>query len=141
MTPALAAALAADAVRIDEALEILLPRRAGPEERLREAMRYACLGGGKRLRPFLVLEGLSLVDFLPLPILDATTTDSSRVPRNQTWLFKTTWRGWPASCTRRSTVSRRSRRSAWNSTCSTQPSAGSRNCATTNLRSCGCAAP
>ena len=60
MTPALAAALAADAVRIDEALEILLPRRAGPEERLREAMRYACLGGGKRLRPFLVLEGSRL---------------------------------------------------------------------------------
>ncbi len=60
MTPALAAALAADAVRIDEALEILLPRRAGPEDRLREAMRYACLGGGKRLRPFLVLEGSRL---------------------------------------------------------------------------------
>jgi len=34
----------------------VLPPESGPFERLARAMRYACLGGGKRLRPALVLE-------------------------------------------------------------------------------------
>jgi len=38
----------------------LLPEPTGPEARLFEAMRYATLGGGKRLRPFLVLCGARL---------------------------------------------------------------------------------
>ena len=42
------------------ALDELLPRADGPESRLTEAMRYACLGGGKRMRAFLVLEGSRL---------------------------------------------------------------------------------
>jgi farnesyl diphosphate synthase len=42
--------------RVTVALDTLLPRVAGPEARLMSAMRYAALGGGKRLRPFLVLE-------------------------------------------------------------------------------------
>jgi farnesyl diphosphate synthase len=42
--------------RITVALDTLVPRVQGPEARLMSAMRYAALGGGKRLRPFLVLE-------------------------------------------------------------------------------------
>jgi farnesyl diphosphate synthase len=42
--------------RVTVALDQLLPRVQGPESRLMSAMRYAALGGGKRLRPFLVLE-------------------------------------------------------------------------------------
>lgn len=42
--------------RVTVALDTLLPRVQGPEARLMSAMRYAALGGGKRLRPFLVLE-------------------------------------------------------------------------------------
>ena len=39
------------------ALDELLPRADGPEARLTEAMRYAALGPGKRLRPFFAIEG------------------------------------------------------------------------------------
>jgi farnesyl diphosphate synthase len=42
--------------RISVALDALLPRDQGPESQLMSAMRYACLGGGKRLRPFFTLE-------------------------------------------------------------------------------------
>src|SRR5690606_35139098 len=38
------------------ALDELLPRAEGPEARLTEAMRYAALGPGKRLRPYFALE-------------------------------------------------------------------------------------
>jgi farnesyl diphosphate synthase len=48
--------LASAAERVSLALDALLPTLAGPEERLHECMRYAALGGGKRLRPFLVIE-------------------------------------------------------------------------------------
>jgi farnesyl diphosphate synthase len=50
-------AMAAAAAEIDEALDSLLPPVEGPEARLYEAMRYAAIGGGKRLRGFLALEG------------------------------------------------------------------------------------
>ena len=53
----LSGAMAAAAQEIDEALDQLLPLAEGPEARLYEAMRYAVIGGGKRLRAFLVLEG------------------------------------------------------------------------------------
>ncbi len=43
-------------------LDRLLPDGDVPERRLFEAMRYATLGGGKRLRPFLVLTGARLFD-------------------------------------------------------------------------------
>ena len=49
---------AADLVTV--ALDALLPRADGPEQRLTEAMRYAALGPGKRLRPFLVVETAAL---------------------------------------------------------------------------------
>ncbi|GGZ30075.1 polyprenyl synthetase family protein [Asticcacaulis endophyticus] len=44
------------------ALDELLPRADGPEQRLTEAMRYAALGPGKRLRPFFALETGRLFD-------------------------------------------------------------------------------
>ncbi|NKC29901.1 polyprenyl synthetase family protein [Falsiroseomonas selenitidurans] len=50
-------ALAQAAAEIDTALELLLPPAEGPEAPLLAAMRYAAIGGGKRLRGFLVLEG------------------------------------------------------------------------------------
>jgi farnesyl diphosphate synthase len=54
------AALAASARAVEAALDRALPRDGGPEARLFEAMRYATLGGGKRLRPFLVIQGARL---------------------------------------------------------------------------------
>src|SRR3954471_15565533 len=45
---------AADLVTV--ALDELLPRAEGPESRLTEAMRYAALGPGKRLRAYFALE-------------------------------------------------------------------------------------
>jgi len=56
-TQALASAMTAAAVEIDQALDTLIPPSEGDEARLFEAMRYASIGGGKRLRGFLVLEG------------------------------------------------------------------------------------
>jgi farnesyl diphosphate synthase len=47
---------------IDVALERLLPPSEGHESRLLDAMRYATLAGGKRLRPFLVLASGALFD-------------------------------------------------------------------------------
>jgi len=54
---ALVSAMAAAAAEIDRALDALIPPPEGDEARLFEAMRYASMGGGKRLRGFLVLEG------------------------------------------------------------------------------------
>ncbi len=48
----------ADAV--DEVLDDLLQRMEGPENQLLEAMRYSALGGGKRVRPFLVVASADL---------------------------------------------------------------------------------
>ncbi|WP_245216722.1 polyprenyl synthetase family protein [Neoroseomonas nitratireducens] len=56
-TDALRAAMADAAADIDRALEVLIPPAEGPEARLFDAMRYAAIGGGKRMRGFLVLEG------------------------------------------------------------------------------------
>jgi farnesyl diphosphate synthase len=49
--------MTAAAAEIDQALDRLIPPPDGDEARLFEAMRYASMGGGKRLRGFLVLEG------------------------------------------------------------------------------------
>ena len=49
-------ALAEKAEIIEDAIDSLLPLPEGQERRLFEAMRYATLGGGKRLRGFLVME-------------------------------------------------------------------------------------
>lgn len=55
--PPLRDALAQAATDIDVTLDHILPETEGPEAPLLEAMRYAVIGGGKRLRGFLVLEG------------------------------------------------------------------------------------
>jgi farnesyl diphosphate synthase len=56
----LAAAMARVAAEVEAALDDLLPVPDGAEARLAEAMRYATLGGGKRLRAFLVMESAAL---------------------------------------------------------------------------------
>ena len=53
------------------ALDELLPRADGPESRLTEAMRYAALGPGKRLRPFFVIETGRMFDLEERPVLRA----------------------------------------------------------------------
>jgi farnesyl diphosphate synthase len=53
---ALEPAFAEAASFVEATLDALLPKPAGPESRLLEAMRYAAMGGGKRLRAFLVLQ-------------------------------------------------------------------------------------
>ena len=56
----LARAMARVADTVEAELDALLPQPEGAEARLAEAMRYATLGGGKRLRAFLVMESASL---------------------------------------------------------------------------------
>jgi len=53
-------AMARVAAIVETALDNLLPEPEGAEARLAEAMRYATLGGGKRLRAFLVMETAAL---------------------------------------------------------------------------------
>jgi farnesyl diphosphate synthase len=57
-------AIARVAGAVEETLEEILPTidGEGPEATLFEAMRYATLGGGKRLRPFLVVATAALFD-------------------------------------------------------------------------------
>ena len=56
----LARALCATAAAVEEVLDAELPRPEGAQARLFEAMRYSILGGGKRLRAFLVRSGARL---------------------------------------------------------------------------------
>jgi len=56
----LAEAVRATAADVDGALDALLPRPHGFHGRVQDAMRYAVQAGGKRLRPFLVLETAAL---------------------------------------------------------------------------------
>jgi farnesyl diphosphate synthase len=60
---------AADLVTV--ALDQLLPRSDGPETRLMEAMRYAALGPGKRMRPYFALETARMFDIEERAILRA----------------------------------------------------------------------
>jgi farnesyl diphosphate synthase len=53
------------AQEVEHALDVLLPLPDGQEKRLIEAMRYAVLGGGKRLRGFLVMEVAHLFSVAP----------------------------------------------------------------------------
>lgn len=53
----LTAALQEVREKINERLRVLLPVMDGPEKRATQAMRYACIGTGKALRPFLVFQG------------------------------------------------------------------------------------
>jgi farnesyl diphosphate synthase len=60
MDEAFAARLKQDAASVEAALDALLAPRPGWPARLTEAMRYAVLGGGKRLRPFVLIEAARL---------------------------------------------------------------------------------
>lgn len=60
MTPALNDALSQARARVEAALETALPADDQPPTRLHQAMRYAVLAPGKRLRPFLVYEAGAL---------------------------------------------------------------------------------
>jgi farnesyl diphosphate synthase len=53
-------AMASAARAVERELDRLLPQPAGREARLQQAMRYAVLNGGKRLRPFLVMASADL---------------------------------------------------------------------------------
>ena len=56
------AALARSAKAVEVALETLLPAPTGLHARAQEALSYAPFAGGKRLRPFLVMQGARLFD-------------------------------------------------------------------------------
>src|SRR3546814_5626546 len=55
-------ALAARGEAVTRLLDEMLAPVAGPRGRVIEAMRYSALGGGKRLRPFLVCESARLFE-------------------------------------------------------------------------------
>ena len=57
---ALSDRLEANAKAVSEHLDELLPEAGGPRGKVVSAMRYAALSGGKRLRPFLVMETAAL---------------------------------------------------------------------------------
>ena len=69
--PALADRVAQAADLVTVALDELLPRADGPESRLTEAMRYAALGPGKRLRPYFALETGRMFGVEERPVLRA----------------------------------------------------------------------
>lgn len=56
----LASAMLDGAALVEDALDALMPLHEGDERRLIEAMRYSTLGGGKRMRGFLVMETAKL---------------------------------------------------------------------------------
>lgn len=58
--PKLQAAMSHAAEQVDKAMDRLIPKNEGRENALFEAMRYATLGGGKRVRPFMVLSSAKL---------------------------------------------------------------------------------
>lgn len=68
-------ALAARAAVIEAAIDALLPVPAGHERRLIEAMRYATLGGGKRMRGFLVMETAALFGDVPGAVRAAASVE------------------------------------------------------------------
>ena len=53
-------ALTACAETVEKYLDRLLPKSEMPEARVIDAMRYATLGGGKRIRPFLLVQSATL---------------------------------------------------------------------------------
>jgi farnesyl diphosphate synthase len=67
----LAARIAQVADRVTAALDGLIPSAEGPEGRLTEAMRYAALAPGKRLRPFFAIETGAMFELAEPPVLRA----------------------------------------------------------------------
>lgn len=62
-------ALAENAKAVSQVLDKLLKPGTGPEARVVEAMRYTTLGGGKRIRPFLVTASADLFNVDPASAL------------------------------------------------------------------------
>ena len=60
ISPSLSAAMAQAATAVTETMERILPKSDFAEQKLFDAMRYGVLNGGKRLRPFLVLNSAAL---------------------------------------------------------------------------------
>ena len=54
------AAMAETTTKVNAVLQALIPHTDTPENRLYEAMLYSSMAGGKRLRPFLVVQGAAL---------------------------------------------------------------------------------
>ncbi len=73
MTITLDRAMAEAAALVEAAIAETVPEVARSEAPLWAAMRYGSLGGGKRLRPFLVLSGAALFDVPPARALRAAT--------------------------------------------------------------------
>ncbi len=71
MSASLAQRIAEAADLVTVALDALLPRGEGPEQRLTEAMRYAALGPGRRLRPFFAIETARMFGVEERPVLRA----------------------------------------------------------------------
>ena len=55
--------LAYIAAEMETVLAQVLPEPAGPQNRIMDAMHYATLGGGKRLRPFLLIETARMLGY------------------------------------------------------------------------------
>ncbi len=51
------------ATKMETVLAQVLPEPAGPQKPIMEAMRYGALGGGKRLRPFLLIETAQMLGY------------------------------------------------------------------------------
>lgn len=60
VSPSLSAAMVTAATAVNETLERILPQSDFAERKLFDAMRYSALDGGKRLRPFLVMNSAQL---------------------------------------------------------------------------------
>jgi len=60
VSPTLSAAMADAAQAVTDTLNRILPKSDFPEQKLFDAMRYSALGGGKRLRPFLVMSAAQI---------------------------------------------------------------------------------
>ena len=71
--PTIEQALADVAATVNDTLDRLLPIPDGPEARVMEAMRYATLGSGKRIRPFLVVSSARLFN---VPTASLLASDS-----------------------------------------------------------------
>ena len=73
MSPLLQTKMAETAAKIDDSFRVLLPESDLPEGRVYDAMRYACLNGGKRLRPLLVLASSEIFNVDPDSALRVAT--------------------------------------------------------------------
>jgi len=69
VTTKLEQAMSATGARVEALMSGLLVVHEGPEQTLWAAMRYGCLNGGKRLRPFLVCESARLFGAADVPAL------------------------------------------------------------------------